>query len=74
MDTLPEKTEVEIPFATLPEGQSWKVGQAYRVKVVLRMTGQDEDGATFEIVDATSLEPTDKANRKWLSEGGYLKG
>lgn len=65
---------VDITFDKLPEAKDWKVGKAYRVKVVLRMTGSDEDGATFEVVDANSLEPTDKSKRRYLSEGGYING
>lgn len=65
---------VDITFDKLPEAKDWKVGKAYRVKTVLRMTGSDEDGATFEVVDATSMEPADKGKQSFLSEGGYFKG
>ena len=68
-----EKPMVYLPYNILPEGQNWKVGQSYRVKVVLRQVGLEEDGAEFEVVDATSMEPSDKMARKWLTEGGYLK-
>lgn len=63
-----------IKFDKLPEAKDWRVGQAYRCKVVLKQVGSDENGATFEIVDATSMEPTDKGKQRWLSDGGYFKG
>ena len=72
MDIL--KPTVYIPFEKLPEAKDWKVGQAYRIKSVLRQTGSDENGATFEIVDATSMEPADKGKQRWLSESGFFKG
>ena len=63
-----------IPFSLLPEGRLWSVGKAYRVKVVLRQTSTSEDGADFEVVDATSLEGGDAERRRFfVSEGGMLK-
>lgn len=74
---MPEKPEQKpklyLPYDVLPEGQNWRVGQSYRVKIVLRQVGVKERGADFEVVDATSMEPADKASRKWLTEGGYMK-
>ena len=69
-----EKPMVHIPFDILPESRNWSVGKAYRVRLVLRQTGSTEDGATFEVVDATSLEPADKGKRYFVSESGSLKG
>lgn len=68
-----EKEELYIPFNMMPEGRMWKVGQTYRVKLVVKQTSVNEDGAEFEIVDATSLEPVDKRNRVYMTEGGYIK-
>lgn len=68
-----ETNELEIPFDILPEAEQWKVGQTYRIKAVIKQTGASETGATFEIVDATSLEPGDKGKRRFMTEGGYLK-
>lgn len=68
------KNTIFIPFEKLPEGRLWEVGRAYRVKTVLRQVGTKEDGAEFEVVDATSLEPEDKGKRHYLTEGGYTKG
>ena len=67
------KPIVHIPFDVLPEGRSWSVGKSYRVKAVLRQTGVSEDGAMFEIIDATSLEPNDQQKRRFMSDGGYTK-
>lgn len=68
------KETIFIPFDKLPEGRLWEVGRSYRVKAVLRQVGTLENGATFEVVDATSLEPEDKGKRHYLTEGGYVKG
>ena len=65
---------VYIPFEVLPEGQYWKVNSAYRVKLVLRQVSLDENGASFEVVDATSLESDDRGKRHFYSDGGVLKG
>ena len=65
---------VHISFDVLPEGRNWQVGKAYRVRLVLRQTEIGEDGATFEVVDATSLEPSDKGKRYFTTESGSLKG
>ncbi len=70
----PLKPTVCIPFTMLPESKNWPVGKAYRVKLVLRATGIDEDCAMFEVVDANSLEPMDQTKRKYLTEGGYMNG
>ena len=65
---------VYLPFEVLPEGQHWKVNNAYRVKLVLRQVSLDEKGASFEVVDATSLESGDRSKRAFYSDGGILKG
>lgn len=59
-----------VPFDVLPEAREWRVGKSYRTKMVLKETAQTETGANFDIVDATSLEPNDKANQHFLSDGG----
>lgn len=68
------KPIVSIPFEILPEGKFWKVGQSYRVRVVLRQTSTGEDGASYELVDATSMESADSSKGKYLrSENGMVK-
>ena len=67
------KKPVFISHDHLPESSNWKVGQSYRVRLVLRQTGLQEDGATFEVVDATSLEREDKGRRYYTSDSGTLK-
>lgn len=65
---------VVIPFDMLPEAKSWDNGKVYRVKLVLRQTGSSESGATFDVVDASSLEMRDKSARAYmLSDGGSYK-
>lgn len=59
-----------VPYEKLPESRDWRVGQTYRTKMVLKQTGLDEQGANFEVVDATSLEPIDQANQHFMSDGG----
>lgn len=68
------KPTVYIPFSELPESQRWAIDKVYRVKMVLKQTSLSQEGANFEIVDATSLEPEDKGKRVYLSEGGTIKG
>lgn len=67
------KPTIYIPFEYLPEGKDWKVGGTYRVKMVLKQRSMDEDSATFEIIDATSLEG-DRKKKPVLSSdtGSYL--
>lgn len=68
------RPKVYIPFELLPEGKTWVNGRNYRLKMVLRQSSSDEYGATFEIVDATSLEPIDSEVRTTItSDGGYMK-
>ena len=68
------KPRVSIPFTLLPEGRYWKVGQTYRAKLVLRQVSTGEEDATYEVVDASSLEVGDASKGKFLrSEGGYVK-
>ena len=64
---------IHIPFTALEESRHWKVGQAYRVKAVLRQVSMDEDGAVFELVDVTSLDSSAKEKRFFYSDGGVLK-
>ena len=64
---------VFIPYDKLPEGRNWKVGQTYRVRVVLKQVSMQEEGATYDVVDATSLEREDKGRRYYSSESGSLK-
>jgi len=72
---MPEfKPTVYIPFGHLPEARDWRVGQVYRTKLVLKQISLDEDGATFEIVDATSLEGDRKVRPVLNSEGGTYRG
>lgn len=69
-----KRPQVSIPFEILPEGRFWKVGQSYRVRVVLRQVTTGEDSATYEVIDATSMESADSSRGKFLrSEGGYVK-
>lgn len=70
---MPEDKIIYIPKDILPALADWKIGNTYRVKLVLKQTSMDEDGASFKIVDATSMELTDKANEFFLSEGGSYK-
>ena len=64
---------VFISHDHLPESKNWKIGQSYRVRLVLKQTSSTENGATFEVVDATSLEREDKGRRYYTSENGSLK-
>ena len=68
------KSTVYVPFGILPEPKDWKVGGVYRVKMVLRQRSLDENGASFEIVDATSLEGDRKKQPVLSSEGGTYRG
>ena len=71
---MTEKTTVYLPFDVLSDSKSWSVGTAYRVKLVLKQTSVSEDGASFEVIDASSREPNDKEKKRFLtSEGGYIK-
>ena len=70
---MADKSKIFVPFDKLPEGRNWQVGQSYRVRLVLRQVGIEENGATYEVVDATSLEREDKGRRYYTSENGSLK-
>ena len=70
---MADKSKIFISFDKLPEGRSWKLGMSYRVRLVLRQVGTEETGATYEVVDATSLEREDKGRRYYTSENGALK-
>ena len=67
------KPTIFISHDHLPESKNWKIGQSYRVRLVLKQTSSMEDGATFEVVDATSLEREDKGRRYYTSESGSIK-
>lgn len=69
-----DKPMMRIPYDTLPEARDWRVGKTYRAKTVLRQVGSHEDGAEFELVDATSLESQDKGRQRYfLSDGGSYR-
>ena len=68
------KPRITIPFELLPEGKFWKVGQTYRVRMVLKQVATGEQDATYEVIDATSLEASDAGATRFLrSEGGHIK-
>jgi len=71
---MEEKTRINIPYDLLPEAREWKMGKTYRVKTVLKQVGADEKYGVFEIVDASSMEMRDRANRSFMSETGSYKG
>ena len=66
MSIISDKPRIYLPFESLEEAKHWEVGQSYVVKMVLRQTSLDENGASFEVVDATSMESKDRARRKFL--------
>lgn len=69
------KTIISLPLSLLPEAKEWPIGETYRVKVVLKLTALSETDATFEIVDASSMEPEDKGKQSFLnSDGGMYIG
>ena len=68
------KNRIYIPYSDLEDAKHWSVGKSYRIKMVIKQVASEEKGASFEIVDANSLEPDDKGNRFFLSEGGSYKG
>ena len=69
---MPEEVQtVFIPFEFLPEGKLWTVGKTYRVKMVLKQTGMTEKGATFEILDASSISNLDRARHEFLVGNKY---
>lgn len=70
---MADKSKIFVSFDKLPEGRNWKLGQSYRVRLVLKQVGLEEEGSTYEVVDATSLEREDKGRRYYTSENGSLK-
>lgn len=64
---------VHLPFDLLAEGRKWEVGKQYRVRLVLREIEKGEGGATFEVVDAFSLESPEKGGRYFVTESGSYK-
>ena len=68
------RPQIHISFELLPEGKHWRVGQAYRTRIVLKQIATGENDATYEVVDATSLEPADSDRSRFLrSEGGKIR-
>lgn len=65
------KKQTFISYEVLPEGKDWSVGHTYRMKLVAKQVGNDENGTYFEIVDATSLEPTARQRYLTSDEGTY---
>ena len=74
MPHLEEKPILYLPFGLLPEAKDWRVGQVYRVKLVIKQRSLDEDSASFEIVDASSLEINKKNVTSISSDGGSYRG
>lgn len=68
------KDSTFIPYSVLPEARNWRVGRTYRVKMVIKQMGQMENGAHFEIADATSLEPNEARKRAFISDSGSYGG
>lgn len=70
------KSTVFIPYELLPESHNWKPGETYRIKAVLKQINTGIDGATFEVMDATSLEVSDRGmlGRHYMSDEGMYKG
>ena len=66
------KPRVTISFDILPEGKEWRIGRSYRVRLVLRQVSKGEDEATFEVVNAMSLEKKQEHKRYFVTEGGVL--
>ena len=64
---------VQIPFELLPEGRKWKVGKSYRVRLLLRQVSTNEEGASFEVLDAFSLESPERGGRYFVTESGSYK-
>lgn len=67
------KPVVHIPLSLLPEAKQWTVGRKYRVRLVLQQASLSETDASFEVIDAVSLEIRDKAAQFYASEGGSYK-
>lgn len=66
------KPEITLPFSLLPDSKQWKVGKKYRVQLVLKQTSLGQNAATFDVVDALSLELADEQKHKFLSTDGGL--
>ena len=67
------KPTVCIPFEKLPDARAWKVGKAYMVRMMLKQVAASERDASFEIIDATSMEPKDTKADYFVSDGGSYK-
>ncbi|MCK9370412.1 hypothetical protein M0R04_10930 [Candidatus Dojkabacteria bacterium] len=69
------KPVVYIPYDRLTAGKDWEIGQTYRIKLIVKQKTKDEDGAMFEIIDASSLEmPGRKERAEIHSDSGTYKG
>ena len=66
------KPRVTISFDILPEGKEWRIGRSYRVRLGLRQVSKGEDEATFEVVNAMSLEKKQEHKMYFVTEGGVL--
>ena len=61
---MPEnKSKLQLSYESLPEARKWSVGSNYKVRLFVKQVGQQEDGVTLEVNDATSLEPRDMEKR-----------
>ena len=69
-----EKNITFIPYDKLPEARDWRVGRIYRVKMVIKQVAQMENGANFEVEDATSLEQNEARKRAFISDSGSYGG
>lgn len=73
MNNETQKLTLFVPFDLMPESESWGIGNTYRAKVVLKQISTVENGALFELIDASSLEPGDSSKRRYITDGGYMK-
>ena len=70
---MESKPQVFIPYNLLPEAKDWKNGRVYRVRAVLRQTGSSEQGSTFELEDAVSLDGEKAATYLTSDDGKLMK-
>ena len=67
------KPTLTLSFDELPEGKEWRIGKSYRVRLVLREVSKTGDEATFEVLDAMSLEKKQEHKKYFVTEGGVLR-
>ena len=67
------KPRITLNFDELPEGKEWRIGRSYRVRLVLKEISKSGDEATFEVMDAMSLENKQEHKKYFVTEGGVLK-